>query len=95
MVLIDVVVSISLLVACILGFFSLWERVSGWVGENLLLDLFEIGRIIEHVQGIKVGVRLEQIIAPGSLRDVRNTRESATKSRHRSRAGRASQIALL
>jgi hypothetical protein len=65
-------VCIGLLVVGVLGLPDLRERVSGWISENLLFDLVELGRIIEHVHGIKISVRLEQVIAPGSLREVSN-----------------------
>jgi len=80
-IIVDVIVCIGLLVAGILGFLDLWEGVSGWIGENLLLDFVEVGSIIEHVQRVEISVRLEQVIAPSSLRDVRNMMGFATSAK--------------
>lgn len=71
-IIVDLVVCVGVIVAGILRFLDLRERIFGWIGENLLLDFVQIGSIIEHVQSIKISVRLEQVIAPSSLRDVRN-----------------------
>lgn len=80
-IIVDLAVCVGLLVVGILRFLDLRERIFGWIGENLLLDFVQIGSIIEHVQSIKISVRLEQIIAPSSLRDVRNILGTAARAK--------------
>lgn len=53
---VNFVVCIRLLVVGVVGLLDLQECVSGWAGENLLLDLVELGRIVEYVYSIKIGV---------------------------------------
>jgi hypothetical protein len=80
-IVVNLVVCIFLFVASIFGFLNLWERVFDWIGENLVLDFVEVGKIVEHCHSVKVVVRLEQIRTPSSLRDVRNAMKSATKAK--------------
>jgi hypothetical protein len=90
-IIVNLVVCFFLFVAGILGFLNLWERVFGWIGENLLLDFVQVGKIVEHLHSVKVVVRLEQIRAPSSLRDVRDAKKARQKRRYGSWIGRASQ----
>jgi hypothetical protein len=80
-IIVNLVVCVFLFVAGIFGFLNLWERVFGWIGENLLLDFVEVGKVVEHRHSVKVVVRLEQIRAPSSLRGVSNAIKSATKAK--------------
>jgi hypothetical protein len=75
-ILVNSVICIGLLVVGVLRILDLRECVFGWVSDNLLLDLVELGRIVEYLYSIKIGVRLEQVIAPGSLRDVSEIRNA-------------------
>jgi hypothetical protein len=74
-------VSIVLLVFGVLRLLDLRECIFCWIGENLLLDLVEVGGIIELVQSIKVGVRLEQIIAPSSLGEFSKAKLNVTNAK--------------